>query len=156
MRITLTCILFFIITSFIRKEINPVFRQLHVLQGSWISNTKRGVIGEQWVRANDSSLNGKGFFVKGTDTITTEIVSLIARGSDVYYTSIVKGQNDGKKIPFRLTSSEGGVFIFENPLHDYPKRIVYELPNADSLHAYIDAGMNDTDKRRHFFYHKVK
>ena len=133
-----------------------MFRELHALQGTWISNTKRGVIGEQWVKTNDSSLQGKGFFVKGADTITTETVSLIARGSDVYYTSIVKAQNDGKEIAFRLTSSDRGIFIFENPLHDYPKRIVYELPNADSLHAYIDAGMNDTNKRRHFFYHKVK
>lgn len=138
-----------------RKEINSAFRELSALQGTWISNTKRGIIGEHWVKTNDSALLGKGFFVKGADTIVTETVSLIARDGNVYYIPAVKDQNNGKEISFRLTSAEGRVFVFENPSHDYPKRIVYELVKADSLHAYIDAGVTETNKRQHYFYHKV-
>jgi len=52
-----------------------------------------------------------------------------------------------------MTSSESNQFIFENPAHDFPKRIVYRLISADSLHAFIDDGVAGT-KRQHFYYKK--
>jgi hypothetical protein len=55
-----------------------------------------------------------------------------------------------------LTSSNGSVFTFENPLHDFPRRIVYELVNNDSLHAWIDGGPEGTGKRNDFYYKRVQ
>ena len=44
------------------------------------------------------------------------------------------------------------MFVFENPEHDFPKRIVYKLITTDSLHAYIDDGKEDSKKKQNFYY----
>lgn len=138
------------------KTDDKTFKQLHSLEGKWIMKTKKGSIGEEWVKIDEGYLQGKGFFVKGNDTILTERVSLKNMKEGVYYTSSVEDQNNKQPITFRLTSSDKQVFVFENPEHDFPKRIVYELVSSDSLHAHIDGGIAAPAKRQDFYYHKVK
>ncbi|CAN5834374.1 hypothetical protein BH11BAC4_BH11BAC4_08020 [soil metagenome] len=71
------------------KQVNA-FKQLHSLEGKWIMKTKRGMIGEEWVKVNESHVHGKGFFIKGADTIVTERIALIESGRDIFYTSTVE------------------------------------------------------------------
>ncbi|MCR6625049.1 MAG: DUF6265 family protein [Pseudoxanthomonas sp.] len=33
--------------------------------------------------------------------------------------------------------------VFANPTHDFPKRVIYSSPDADTLHARIDDGRDD-------------
>jgi hypothetical protein len=73
----------------------------------------------------------------------------------IFYTSTVEDQNNKQPTSFKLTSGNNNVFVFENPQHDFPKRIVYKLISADSLHAYIDDGNNSTKKRQDFYYKKA-
>jgi hypothetical protein len=94
--------------------------------------------------------------IKGTDTTINERVALTRTKKDVFYTSTVEDQNDKKPVAFKLTSANGNVFVFENPEHDFPKRIVYHLVSSDSLHAYTDDGMEGTKKIQHFYYSKQK
>ncbi len=149
--------IFMLMGSFIyqAKSDDKTFKQLQALEGKWIMKTKKGFMGEEWVKVNEGNLQGKGFFVKGSDTVITERVSLKNTKEGIFYASSVEDQNNNQPIPFRLTSSEKKVFVFENPEHDFPKRIVYELVSSDSLHAYIDGGVAATEKRQHFYYHKV-
>lgn len=148
---------FIVITSFVIKQgsADKVFKQLHALEGKWIMKTKKGFIGEEWIKINDDYLQNKGFFVKGTDTVVTERVSLRKTTEGIFYTSTVEDQNNKQPVSFKLTSSDKQVFIFENPSHDFPKRIIYELVSADSIHAYIDGGADAATKRQDFYYHKV-
>ncbi len=132
------------------------FNQLHVLQGTWKMQTKRGAICEEWKVVNKDYLQSKGYYVKGADTIVNETVALQNKADGIFYTSTVSNQNDRKPIAFKLTSSASGKFVFENPEHDFPKRIVYELINKDSLHAFIDDGNEASNKRSHFYYSRVK
>lgn len=134
---------------------DKVFRQLYALEGKWIMKKGKGSIGEEWVKINEGHLQGKGFFVKGIDTIVTENISLTFSAGSISYTSTVEDQNNRQQVSFKLSSSKDGVFIFENPTHDFPKRIIYEIISADSLHAYIDGGAA-SGKRNDFYYHKVK
>jgi len=147
-------IAFTVMTAFINAEQERPFLQLHKLEGKWIMKTKRGTIGEEWIKVNDTYLQNRGFFIKGGDTIVTERVSLKETKDGIFYTSTVEDQNNKQPIPFKLTSSVDHTFIFENPEHDFPKRIVYQLISPDSLHAYIDAGADAAGKRQDFYFQK--
>ena len=116
--------------------------------------TAKGYLGEEWIKMNDEYLQNRGFMVRGTDTIITERVALKNAKEGIFYTSTVENENNKEPISFKLTSGKNNIFVFENPQHDFPKRIVYELISADSLHAYIDDGAAGTKKRRDFYYKK--
>lgn len=49
-----------------------------------------------------------------------------------------------------MTKAENYLFVFENPEHDYPKRIVYKVIGSDSLHAFIDDGKGRSEKETGF------
>ena len=129
------------------------FKKLSGLVGAWQMKTKRGVSGEEWKSISENHLQSRGYFISnGTDTVVNERVALEKKGDGIYYTSTVANQNGGQAVPFKLTAVENKSFIFENPQHDFPKRIVYELVSQDSLHAYTDGG----GKRVDFYYQRVK
>jgi zinc transporter ZupT len=135
---------------------NKTFKQLYALEGTWRMQTKQGSIHEVWRKLSKHHLRSTGFFVKGTDTVITERVSLQNLDKGIFYTSTVEEQNNRRPVSFKLTGSTGSTFTFENPLHDFPKRIVYQLVSADSIHAYIDGGPAGAEKRNDFYYSRIK
>lgn len=130
------------------------FQKLYALEGTWKMNGKRGSICEEWKKISDDYLQNKGYMVKGNDTVINEWVALTNTKEGIFYTSTVEDQNNKQPVAFKMTKNENGKFVFENPQHDFPKRIVYELIGTDSLHAYIDDGSDESNKRRHFYYKK--
>jgi hypothetical protein len=150
-------LLIFFLSAFIYRQssADKVFKKLYVLEGRWIMKTKKGFIGEEWEKMNVNYLQSKGFYIKGEDTVVTERVSLKNTDGGIFYVSTVEDQNDRIPVSFKLTSSKNHRFVFENPAHDFPKRITYEFITPDSLHAYIDGGISASENRRDFYYHKV-
>ncbi|MBU9936347.1 MAG: hypothetical protein KTQ13_06810, partial [Ferruginibacter sp.] len=94
---------------------------------------------------------GKGYMIRGTDTIINERVALTNTQEGILYTSAVEDQNNNQPVAFKMTRAENDVFVFENPAHDFPKRIVYRLVTGDSIHAFVDDG-TETGKRQNFYY----
>lgn len=131
------------------------FRQLYVLEGRWLMKTKKGFIGEEWKKVDDNYLQNRGFMIKDNDTIITERVALRNSEDGIYYISTVTDQNDRQPVAFKLTSSAGSVFVFENAGHDFPKRITYQLVTNDSLSAWIDGGPAQADKRSSYGYKRI-
>ncbi len=140
------------ISLFVPAE-EEVFKKLHILQGTWKMTTKRGVVCEEWKKINNGLLQSRGYMVRGTDTIITERVALTNENEGIFYTSTVEDQNNQQPISFKMTKTEGARFVFGNPTHDFPKRIVYHFITPDSLHAYVDDG-TETGKRQNFYYKK--
>jgi Domain of unknown function (DUF6265) len=96
------------------------------MTGTWKINAGSGTIVEQWQIANDSTLTGKSFFVKGgTDTIPQETIELAFRNGDWHYIPTVKTQNNAQPVSFKVIFIKGTEFISENPAHDFPQRIAY-------------------------------
>ncbi len=139
------------LSAFIISDSNKTFKKLYTLEGIWKMNTKRGAVCEEWKRMNKNYLQSKGYMIKGKDTIISERITLTNSKEGIFYTSTVEEQNNKQPIGFKMTSSENNMFVFENAQHDFPKRIVYKLIRADSLHAYIDDG-TETGKRQNFYY----
>ncbi|MEO6253688.1 MAG: DUF6265 family protein [Ferruginibacter sp.] len=130
---------------------NNAFEKLYALEGTWKMNSKRGAICEEWKKMDNDYLQNKGYMIKGNDTIISESVALTNTKAGIFYTSTIEDQNNKQPIAFKMTGSENNTFVFENPAHDFPKRIVYKFITADSLHAFIDDG-TETGKRQNFYF----
>jgi hypothetical protein len=115
----------------------PALTNLHWLNGKWQQITKEGIIFENWQLEADGSMTGSSGFIKGKDTMTGESILLVQKGNDVLYIPTVKGQNNDEPIPFTLSVSTADSFVFVNPGHDYPNKIVYKKFNGDSMAATI-------------------
>jgi uncharacterized protein DUF6265 len=136
---------------------NDHFQKLYSLAGgTWVTKTKKGFIGERWKKISGTELRSRGFEVTGNDTAMTEEVQLVKKNGQVYYTPVVKNENGGKPVPFKLTAVAGNRFTFSNPEHDYPQTIVYDFITDDSLHAWVDGKENGKPLRIDYNYKRVK
>jgi hypothetical protein len=112
-------------------------KELYWLIGNWQNISAGGSMFEFWQLKNDSVLSGSSYFIKGTDTLSSEKISLEMHGQDLFYIPVVREQNGGKPVTFQLTSMENYSFVFENPLHDFPQKVTYHQLPGDSLLAEI-------------------
>ncbi len=144
------------LSAFCVSDNKKVFKKLYALEGTWQMKTKKGFICEEWKKINNNHLQSKGYTISGNDTTITERVTLKRIKNSIVYASTVENQNNKLPIVFTFTKEENNLFIFENPQHDFPKRIVYKLISSDSLNAFIDDGIDSSKKRQYFFYKKVK
>lgn len=107
------------------------------LIGSWENKSEFGEMQEHWEKVNDSVYKGSSYFIKGKDTLHQEGIALVQKGELVLYIPTVKGQNNDKPVTFQMTKDSVKQFVFENPKHDYPQKIVYHQITKDSLVAVI-------------------
>ncbi|GAB3935490.1 DUF6265 family protein [Mucilaginibacter myungsuensis] len=143
--------------SFTTQVQQDAFKPLHQLAGgTWKMKTARGYTCEQRTKVTDTELSSKGFNIRGTDTVPTESVKIKINNGTICYIPIVKGQNGGKPVEFKLTSSANNVYQFSNPGHDYPQVIAYELVSKDSINAWIEGDMNGQKRRIDFHYKREK
>lgn len=132
------------------------FNRLKALVGTWVRQTSAGPGYEEWVIGNDDNLRGREYRVAGGDTIVRERVNLARKQQQVVYA--VTGSDPREPLPVAFFLVEAGRkrFVFANPTHDFPKRIVYEFRGTDSLHAWIDGGEKDADTRVDYYYRRMK
>jgi hypothetical protein len=105
--------------------------------GRWENKTPEGTFSEEWKIENDSLYIGESYFINNNDTLFAETVRLEQRKNDLFYIVSVPNQNEDQPVAFKLTSSTSNYLIFENPAHDFPKKITYKLVTKDSLYAEI-------------------
>jgi len=142
--------------SFVEISQQQTFQQLYALTGgTWVMKTKKGFLCERWEKISGNLLRNQSYKVEGADTTLLEHVQLSQERNGINYTSTVANENGGNAVPFKLTESKDGLFIFSNPEHDYPQRIVYHLISKDSLHAWIDGKYNGKQAKQDFYYKRV-
>jgi hypothetical protein len=138
-------------------SLNSFAQKINILdrfEGKWIMQKGDKTIGEEWTKISEAWFESKGYFIKDGDTIVTERVALKRVYGEVFYTSTVEDQNNKQPVKFKLTFYKKGKFIFENPQHDFPKRIIYDFTSRNTLHAYIDGGAKT--RAQHFYYKRIK
>lgn len=110
----------------------------NILEGTWKMEDKDNY--EHWDILNDNSMQGMGYSLKNGKMRVSEYLQIALRGDTFAYTATVVRQNQGKHIDFLLRSSSDSVFVFENPMHDFPKRITYNLLTHDKIRVEISDG----------------
>ena len=125
---------------------------------SWISGDWRTPAGgraqieEHWTRPAGGTMIGMGRTVAGNKTVEFEFLRIEQRGDDVYYVANLNA--NCPQTDFKLTRLSDQEAVFENPEHDYPKRVIYRKNAAGSLVASIDAG--EGTKSQNFSYLPIK
>jgi hypothetical protein len=113
--------------------------ELAWLSGDWqTAPGGRARIEEHWTVLAGGTMIGMGRTVVGDKTAEFEFLRVEQRGDDIYY--VANPNANCPQTDFKLTRLTGQEVIFENPAHDYPKRVRYRKNADGSLLASIDAG----------------
>ena len=127
--------------------------QLAWLSGDWqTAPGGRAQIEEHWTQPAGGSMLGMSRTVAGGKTAEFEFLRIEQRENEIYYVAQPKGRCP--QTEFKLTRVTAQEAVFENPTHDFPKRISYKKTADDSLTASIDGG--EGTKQMTFAFRRMK
>lgn len=95
----------------------------NLFAGTWKTEGKENY--EKWEKT-DSAFKGKGYNIKNNQEKITEYFEIKNINGKIYYMATVPNQNNGATVKFVLTKWDNDEFVFENPEHDFPKKIIYK------------------------------
>ena len=112
--------------------------ELSWMSGDWQSASGgRAEVEEHWTTPGGATMLGMSRTIAGEKTVEFEYLRIEQRSDGIFYVAYPKAQCPGTD--FKLTSANSTEAIFENPQHDFPKRIIYRKTD-DGLTASIDGG----------------
>lgn len=115
----------------------PKLTDLSWIAGDWQTKTGRGFVEEHWTKAAGGSMIGMSRRVVGEKTVSFEYLRIEERTDGIYYVAHPDASCPGTD--FKLTRATAAEAVFENPEHDFPKRIIYRKI-GHNLNASIDRG----------------
>jgi hypothetical protein len=123
------------------------------MSGDWQTPAGGRVqIDEHWTQPAGRSMLGMSRTVGGDKSIEFEYLRIEQREDGIYYVAHPKARCPGTD--FKLTRLSSSEAVFENPQHDFPKRIIYRKTSEDALTASIDAG--EGTKSMSFGYQRAR
>ncbi|HRK31171.1 MAG TPA: DUF6265 family protein [Tepidisphaeraceae bacterium] len=108
---------------------------LGFIHGGWVSVKGETRTEEFWSPPRAGTMLGASRTIRGDVTVFFEYCRIEQRGEAIYYIA-----QPGGKAPteFKLTQFDGKAAVFENPEHDFPNKIVYELIDQTTMKASIE------------------
>ena len=137
----------FVLLCYAQKDLS----QLEFLIDTWQVEGKQNF--ESWKKENDTVFIGLGYKIKDSISTVTETLKLQVVKDNIVYTATVPNQNEGEAIPFTLNTSRHDLFSFENPDHDFPKKIQYQLTSEGKIMVNV---LGENDKGFSFYFIKPK
>jgi len=121
--------------------------QLEFLIGTWKVEGKQNY--ESWEKVSDIEFKGKGYRIRDGITTIFETLEIKVNDNNILYIATVPDQNEGKSVPFTLNTSIEDLFSFENPEHDFPKKIQYRVIDAQRIKVNV---LGENDKGFSFYF----
>ncbi|MEP7273490.1 MAG: DUF6265 family protein, partial [Acidobacteriota bacterium] len=113
--------------------------ELAWIAGDWQTPAGgRAQIEEHWTQPAGGTMFGVSRTIAGAKTVEFEYLRLEERNGEIFYVAHPKARCPGTD--FKLTSLTAQAATFENPQHDFPKRIIYRKSADGGLTASIDGG----------------
>lgn len=129
-------------------------KRLSWLIGSWKASIGGNAAYESWQIDSENRFKGMGFSISGKDTAISEKLLIAATDSGLFYISDVS--HNPAPVYFKMTRQDSVTTVWENPKHDFPTRIIYRHPTADSLHARIEGLRKGKESGIDFVFQRVK
>jgi hypothetical protein len=107
---------------------------LEWLTGAWLGTNSGSSTEERWGPPLGGAMLGTSRTVKNGKMVAFEYLRVVERNGGLVYIAQPGG---APPTEFALTELEGTRAVFENPRHDSPQRIVYELSDELRLSASI-------------------
>ena len=130
-----------------------IIQEVAWLTGCWEQAIPGGIIEERWMPPRAGTMIGVSRTTRDGSLRNYELVLLSEREGGLAYEADPSGQAVATFLASEITDS---LVVFENPAHDFPKRIGYRRGSGDSLVAWIDGGAGATDRRVEFLYGRVE
>lgn len=117
----------------------------------WVSvNDSPGVKSyEEWVKISDDQYEGSSRTEKDGKVTFSEKLKIESTPEGIFYVADVK--HNTAPVRFKLTEVNDTLAVFENPEHDFPKKITYSLEEGN-LHAWIEGPRKDGSTKKIDFY----
>jgi len=105
------------------------------LAGSWTSEQQGVAMEEYWTEPGGGIMLGLHRDLPPGKKAFFEFLRIEETQGGLVYHASPRG---APPTPFRMISLEKRKVVFENPDHDYPKRILYWIDDEEVLHARIE------------------
>ena len=123
------------------------------LAGCWELRSGARIVEEQWTSPRGGLMLGASRAVRNDSLIEFEQVRIEQRGTDLFYVASPSRQATAE---FKATSADASSVVFENPAHDFPKKIFYRRQGADSLVAGIEGPRAGATRTINYPYKRVR
>lgn len=124
----------------------PTLQDFAWLAGHWRIEQGDRLIDEHWMAPAGGLMMGMARNIQSGKVREYEFTLLRQEpNGDILYIASPSKQAEAA---FKLTSLRGGEAVFENPEHDFPKKIVYARQADGSLLAWIEGPGRDGKPRR--------
>lgn len=133
----------------------PLIEKANWFLGEWENKSKTGDFTENWEKLSDSTFMAVSIIKQGKDTVFHENVVLEQKNDSLFYNVSMK-ENKDDITSFYLTSFTDKQLVFENPKHDFPTKIIYNLITADSISATIHGKIKGVEQTEIFPMTKKK
>ena len=108
---------------------------------AWLAGTRsmlgKSLIEERWTEPALNMMLGVSRTVREGKVVEFEFLRIESRADGLYYVAQPGGRPPTE---FKLTKWDGTEAIFENPQHDFPKRIIYRKLPDNVVWARVDGG----------------
>jgi len=113
---------------------------LRWLLGDWVADGSKTTFHESWAEVAPHTFEGAGIERAKPDGSIKggEVLRLVEMAGGVFYLS--KVTHNELPIAFRLTECADGRFVFDNPAHDFPRRLEYVLAPDGRLTVNVSDG----------------
>lgn len=107
------------------------------LVGNWKSESNKLKINESWKQISSKTFEGSGytFSVEENKIVSSETLRLVEMSGEVFY--VAKVASNALPVAFKLTSCTAETAIFENSLHDFPKKLSYQLNKENNITVFV-------------------
>ena len=139
MRISLLALVFLIVScgaegkkDMAKKSEARSISELEWMLGKWIREDNGQI--EMWSKKEDSFFGGILVEVdEEGKTEIKEVLSLEGNADGVFYGAKVQGQNNNKKVVFKMSNTNFDTPKFSNESHDFPNHISYMKIGKDKI-----------------------
>jgi Domain of unknown function (DUF6265)/Domain of unknown function (DUF4440) len=99
--------------------------ELRWLIGGWVAASGASEFRESWTEVSDVTFEGAGVELATPEgkIRSSEALRLVQMAEGVFY--VAKVAHNALPVAFRLSDCREGRYVFENPSHDFPRRIEY-------------------------------
>jgi uncharacterized protein DUF6265 len=124
------------------------------LIGCWelLASDQNQLVQESWGAPLGGSMLGMSRTVRDGKLIQFESIILRVEKGKLAYEAHPSGQPTATFLSTKISDKS---ILFENPQHDFPQKIGYELKDSSSLLAWIEGPVDGKPRRQEFPYRRV-
>lgn len=151
--LTVGLVLFTIISC--KQEQKPL-ETIGWLYGTWVAQTPRGPLYEDWQKNGDTAYAVKSFYIYQTDTVYFEKIAVTEAENKIHYTVTVAADAAQQAVDFVSIALHADSMVFENKQNPFPQQIIYRKKAPDSLVAEITGLMAGRKVSEYFAMKKIR